>query len=246
MMKKLSLLPIIILLIASSVIAQMPQKITLSNDLQLVKLTENTWLHVSFGEMPGFGRFSSNGLIVIQNNQAFLLDTPVSNDLTSLLIAGIKDSLYAQVIGFIPNHWHNDCMGGLEYLHNIGVHSYANQMTIDIAREKGLPYPQTGFTDSLILTLGKLEIHCFYPGAAHSTDNIVVWLPDEKILFPGCIVKELNSQSLGNTADGDIHAYPATLQKISDRYPEAQIVVPGHGLFGGMELIQHTSRLSKK
>lgn len=245
-MKKLFFFQVIIAFLANPVIGQTTRKIILSNDLHLIKLTENTWLHVSFGELPAFGRFSSNGLILIQNNEAFLFDTPVNNELTSILVNGIKDSLSARVIGFIPNHWHNDCMGGLEYLHNIGVHSYANQMTIDIAREKGLQCPQTGFTDSLILTFGKLGIHCFYPGAAHSTDNIVVWLPDEKILFPGCIVKELNSQSLGNTADGDIHAYPTTLQKISDRYPEAQIVVPGHGFYGGLELIKHTSRLSKK
>lgn len=219
--------------------------IQISDDIQLIRISDNAWVHVSFAELPGFGRFPSNGLLLTDHGKAFLFDTPVNNELTETLFKGIRDSIHAEITAFIPNHWHEDCMGGLEYLHSIGVISYANQMTIDIAKEKGLPVPQNGFTDSLNLTFGQLEIQCFFPGAGHSSDNIVVWIPSEKILFPGCLVKELRSTSLGNTADGDVAQYPKTIRKVLEHFPDAQIVIPGHGRFGGLELISHTAVLAE-
>ena len=71
-------------------------------------------------------------------------------------------------------------------------------------------------------------------------DNIVVWIPSEQILFPGCMVKEIRSGNLGNTADGDVKAYPDTITKVLKKFPSAKIVIPGHGNYGGAELIKHT------
>ena len=47
---------------------------------------------------------------------AYLFDTPVNDALTKDLLDWIRDSLHAEVIGFVPNHWHEDCMGGPELL----------------------------------------------------------------------------------------------------------------------------------
>ena len=60
------------------------------------------------------------------------------------------------------------------------------------------------------------------------------------------MVKSLDSNSLGNTKDGDLAAYPATLRKVQVAYPQARIVVPGHGDWGGPELIEHTLRLCEE
>lgn len=87
------------------------------------------------------------------------------------------DSMKIEIVGFIPNHWHDDCMGGLGYLQSQKIESYANQMTIDIAKTKNLPIPDHGFKDSLQLHLGDKLIKCYYFGAAHSLDNIVIWIP---------------------------------------------------------------------
>ena len=196
--------------------------------------------------MPGYGVVSSNGLIYIADNkEAFLLDSPMTDSLTKDLVIWLEDSWGVKITGFIPNHWHDDCLGGLNYLQTIGVESYANQMTIDIVKTKNLPVPDNGFKDSLELKLGDKIIDCYYFGAAHSTDNIVVWLPSEKILFAGCMLKSIDSQNLGNIADGDLNAYPATITKLNEKFPNAKVVIPGHGQFGGLELIDHTLELAK-
>lgn len=220
--------------------------IKISNDIELIKISDNAFIHVSYFETQNYGRVGANGLIFINGNKAFLFDSPWNDSLTKDLVSWMTDSMKIEVVGFIPNHWHSDCMGGLGYLKSQKIESYANQTTIDIAKTKNLPIPDHGFRDSLQLQFGNKLIKCYYFGAAHSLDNIVVWIPSEKILFAGCMVKSVNSNDLGNTADGDLIAYPKTIDKLIDRFPMAKIVIPGHGQFGEFELIKHTKVLLSK
>ena len=234
-------------LIQLSVFSQSDYKtIKVSKNIELIKISDKAYVHVSFMDMPNYGRISANGLILINGNEAFLFDSPWTDSITMDLFSWITDSMKLKIVGFIPNHWHVDCMGGLGFLQKQKIESYANQMTIDIAKSKNLPVPLHGFKDSLQLQLGDIMINCYYLGAAHSLDNIVVWIPEEQILFAGCMVKSLDSKNLGNTADGDVIAYPKTIDKLINKFPLAKIVIPGHGQFGGLDLIKHTRELTIK
>jgi metallo-beta-lactamase class B len=90
--------------------------IQISPDLKLIRLSENAYVHVSYTTLPEYGRISENGLIFVSNKCAFLFDTPWTDSLTMLLVSYIKDQLGLKVTGFVPNHWHADCIGGLGYL----------------------------------------------------------------------------------------------------------------------------------
>ena len=98
--------------------------------------------------MPSYGRIGSNGLLFVNGNEAFLFDTPMTDSLTMDLVSYIRDSMKLKIAGFVPNHWHADCIGGLGYLQDQEIESYANQMTIDLAGSKNLPVPDHGFKDS--------------------------------------------------------------------------------------------------
>ena len=243
-MKRIKLLTALFLLFQLTGYAQSAtNRIKVSEDIELIPLSPKAYLHVSVSEIEGFGKVSSNGLILVDNGQAFLFDTPVTNEQTETLVTFIIDSLRAKISGFVPNHWHSDCIGGLEYLNKHDVKSYANQMTIDIAKKEELPLPKQGFKDSLSLKLNNTEINCYYLGMGHSTDNIVVWIPSEKILFPGCMVKDIQSKTLGNLSDANAEEWQKTIQKIIDKFPSTEIVIPGHGEIGGKELLTHTLKL---
>lgn len=218
-------------------------EIIISKDLELIKLTDNVYVHVSYYEMEPYGRFPSNGMIYINNQEAYLFDTPMNEELTKELVSFIQDSLNIRIVGFIPNHWHDDCVGGLEYLNKLKINSYANQMTIELSESKNLALPKNGFTDSLRIKFGENEIICKYPGAGHSTDNIVVWLPSEKVLFGGCMVKEMSAKGLGNLSDANLKQWPLTIKKVINEFPNAKYVIPGHGKVGGTELLAHTFEL---
>jgi metallo-beta-lactamase class B len=226
--------------------SQGAKHIRVSEDIDIIQLSTSAYIHISYIQVPGFGRVGSNGFIYTNNGDALLFDTPMTDSLTEQLVKWITRSLKVRIVGFVPNHWHADCMGGLKYLNSIGIPSYANEKTIVIAKTKNLPIPQQGFADSLALHLGNQVVICKYYGPAHTVDNIVTWIPSERILFGGCMVKELKSETLGNVADADLTEWPKTIEKVIAGFPSAKIVIPGHGAFGGRELLKHTLELLTK
>jgi metallo-beta-lactamase class B len=241
------LMSLLLLMVAAAGNATQPatgRTVRVSDDISLLQLTDKLWVHVSEAELPGFGRFASNGLIVAGGGAAFLIDSPVNDELTETLVEYIVDSLHLKVTGFIPTHWHADCMGGIGCLHKKGIPSYAYRKTIEIATaKKNLPVPQNGFDDTLTLTIGTTALICRFPGAGHSLDNCVVWIPSEKLLFGGCLVKGNEAQNLGNVADGDRTAWPGSIGRLMRWYSDARTVIPGHGAPGGFELLRHTASL---
>ena len=246
-MKKLLLLIILeICLVKLSFAQNQYQKFQVTKDIEVIKINDNAYVHVSYAEVSGWGRVASNGLIYLNNGEAALFDTPMTDSLTKDLMDWISSKLKAKVTLFVPNHWHRDCIGGLAYLNSLRIESYANEITGEIAKSKNLPIPAHGFRDSLALSLGDKKIFCEFLGAAHALDNIVIWLPSEKILFAGCMAKEVGSKNLGNTADADLTAYPETIKKVLNKYRNAEIVIPGHGEFGGIEILKNTLELSSK
>jgi metallo-beta-lactamase class B len=91
--------------------------------------------------------------------------------------------------------------------------------------------------------VGGRELELYYPGPGHAVDNIVTWIGDEKVLFGGCLVKSAGANSLGNTDEADLAAWPATLANVKKRFHEARLIVPGHGDPGGWELVENTLKL---
>lgn len=220
--------------------------IHISNDLYLVEINKNAYVHVSFNPDSEYGRFPSNGLVYINDNKAIVFDTPITEKETELLINWMTDSMHFEVIGLVINHWHNDCQEGIEHFQVRNIKTYASDNTIAISKEKALPVPEIGFEDSLRINVGKTHIDCYYYGEAHSSDNIVCYIPSEKILFGGCMVKSARSRGLGSLTDANLEAWPKTIKTVKDRFKTAEIVIPGHGPYGDLSLLEHTLELLEK
>jgi metallo-beta-lactamase class B len=224
-------------------IAQTDNKIVIDNDIQLIHLQDSIYVHVTWHHLNNFGRFSSNGLIVIKNGFALMIDTPMDNDKTERLTRYLKDSMSVKLNKLIIGHFHDDCLGGLGFLQSIGIESIANSMTVAKCSEIGLPIPSTSFTDSLTFVFNGEQIVCRFFGAGHSFDNITVWIPSKKILFGGCLIKSSNSLGLGNLSDAVVEDWDLTIKKLMEKYTNIKTVIPGHGDFGGAELLTRTIEL---
>ena len=246
MINKIFLILLFVLIGLLSSKAQTNEKIVIDNDIQLIHLQDSVYVHVTWHHLDNFGRFPSNGLIVIRNGQALMIDTPMDNDKTERLTNYLKESMSVDLVKLIIGHFHDDCMGGLGYLQTIGIESIANAMTIEKCKEIGLPVPSTSFTDSLTFDFNGEQIDCRYFGAGHSFDNISVWIPSEKILFGGCLIKSIDSNGLGDLSDAVVDDWDMTVEKVLKEYPEIKTVIPGHGDFGGIELLTHTIELVDK
>jgi metallo-beta-lactamase class B len=222
------------------------ESIHVSNDITLEPIAPGVWVYTTYFDVPNSGRVGANGLVVVNDREAVLINLPWTDEQTAALFDWIEEHLSATVKTVVPTHFHQDCMGGLGEAHRRGAASYGLDKTIEFARRDHLPVPQCPFQFRTMIRCGKAIILVTYLGSGHTTDNVVAWLPKQGILFGGCLIKSLDAQSLGNTSDGDLVAYPATLKKVKAAYPNAKIVIPGHGDWGGLGLIDHTLKLCKK
>ena len=219
--------------------------VTVRDDLKIQKISGNAYLHISDLILENGSRVPCNGLICVSGNECIIIDTPVSDEQSKSLIEYVKNVLKLNIKCIIPCHWHVDCMGGINEFHKNNIPSYSLKLTQEIAREKELPLPQNVFEDSLIIKFGKQEVVAKYFGGGHTIDNIVVWFPSERILFGGCLIKAMKWNGLGNLADAVVGEWDWTVQNVKKSFPDAEIVVPGHNEFGGLELLDHTIELVK-
>ena len=219
------------------------QDIKVNQEILLKPISNGFYVSITNAETPGFGRFYSNGMIVIKNGKAFMIDTPVTNEATQELVTFLNDSLHIQTILFIGGHFHIDCIGGMEYLKKAGIKTILNKRTEMKCKELNLPLPDTTFDENYFFNFEGIPVECRFLGGGHTADNIIVYFPEQKILFGGCLVKNASSPNLGNIQDAVIDEWKSTIQRIIDLYPQVKLVIPGHGDYGGIELLNHTIKL---
>lgn len=212
-------------------------------ELVIEELTPGVFLHKSFKKVDGYGLVSSNGLVVMDEKQAFLVDTPWSAKDTEKLASWIGDRGY-ELAGSLSTHSHDDRTAGIEWLNEHSVPTWTSAQTNEILESQEEATPTHSFeADEFSLDQGMVE--AYYPGAGHTVDNLVVWLPKSRILFGGCFVRSLDSTGLGYTGEARIGEWADSVNKVIQKYPEAAIVVPGHGKSGDIELLYHTRQLAE-
>lgn len=249
-MKKIitMLLAILILLLVTScgVESQSEKekvKIDESNtDVKITQLNDKIWVHKSYIEYEG-KKVSANGLVVETSEGIVLIDTPWTNEQTSKLIDILKKEIDKEISKSIVTHAHDDTIGGIDKLIEKNIDVIAIELTAVEAEKNGFGTPNIIVESNQIISVDDTEFEIFYPGHGHSLDNIVVWIPKYKILYGGCIIKSLESIGLGNTDDANIIQWKESVEKIESRYKDVKVVVPGHGLIGDNELIEHTIKL---
>lgn len=240
-MKKLLFLSILLILYSSTTKQACANKtIKINKDIQLVPIQDSVYIHLTFENTEKYGRFSSNGLIYIKNGKALMLDTPMDNEKTAIIAKYLKDSMKVEIHKLIIGHFHDDCLGGLEFIQKQGIESIANERTISKCKELDIPVPSKGFNKELTLNFEGEKVICNFFGAGHSPDNSTVYFPSKRILFGGCLVKSMQSGSLGNLSDAVPDEWDQTIKKLIKTYPDIETVIPGHGKYGGAELLNHT------
>lgn len=218
-----------------------------TEDLQVYPLNDHLWVHRSWARVEG-ERYPANGLIILDDDQLILVDTAWGNALTSELLSWIEDYFGRKPDMAILTHAHADRIGGLPALAEQHIAAYVHPMTRTLAAAKfpreQLPKAIDELEQDTSAQLGSLEV--FYPGPAHSPDNIVVWYDDMKLLFGGCAVKSSSAVDIHYVEGSSPAGWGAAISRIQTRYPSAEIVVPGHGPVGEDPLLNHTLELAQQ
>ena len=219
-----------------------PKNIYQSKDLIIKQIDKSSYEHISYSQTNDFGKVPCNGLIVRNNNEVIVFDTPIDDKSSQELIKWIKEELHCKINAIIPTHFHNDCLGGLKAFHDNAVPSYAYFKTIELAAENKYVVPQNSFRDSLNLKVGNENVIVKFFGEGHTKDNVVGYFPNENIMFGGCLVKELDAGK-GYLGDANVAEWSNTVEQVKKSYPNVKTVVPGHGDFGNSKLLDYTIKL---
>ncbi len=145
---------------------------------------------------------------------------------------GIKSQM--QIVGWLASKTeYNEYANGLKNIKLIPANKIIERL-------------ETGEKATLLISAIKTEI--FYPGPAHTHDNVSIYFPEYNILFGGCAVKGTNAKNLGNLRDGSKKDYKSSIENLLLQYGNISdiIIVPGHGKYGGQELLEHTLNLASK
>lgn len=221
-----------------------PEYVYESESLKIKKLTDNTYLHISYLETEEYGKIPCNGMIVVNNGEALVFDTPVHNPESEELINWLENENNLKIVGVIATHFHIDCLGGLNEFHKRQIPSYANYKTIEFARSANSTIPQNAFENSLAISVGDSKVLNAFLGEGHTRDNIVSYFPDDRVVFGGCLIKSVGAGK-GNLEDANLNEWSNSVVNVKETFNDAEIIVPGHGKPGGTELLDFTIELFK-
>ncbi|MES2825722.1 MAG: IMP family subclass B1 metallo-beta-lactamase [Pseudomonadota bacterium] len=204
-------------------------------DIKIEKLEEGVYIHTSFEEVNGWGVVTKHGLVILENSNAYVIDTPITAKDTEKLINWFLERGY-KIKGSVSSHFHSDSTAGIEWLNSQSIPTYASELTNELLKKDGKVQAKNTFSGvSYWLVKNKIEV--FYPGPGHTQDNVVVWLPEKKILFGGCFVKP---HGLGNLGDANLEAWPKSAKKLMSKYGKAKLVVSSHSEIGDASLLKRT------
>ncbi len=209
--------------------------------LEIVKLSDHSYLHVSYLELEDGRNFACNGYIYANQGEAFVFDTPVNDSLANQLMRFVEDELQLKIKGVVVSHRHRDAVGGLRAFTKAQIPSYGSIQTADYLKADSLVISHP-FKNKQVLQIGDSTIENLYFGEAHTSDNIVSYIPEEQLLFGGCMIKA-EEAGPGNLEDANLEQWPQTVALIKDSLPNIQTVVPGHGAFGQSQLLDYTISL---
>jgi metallo-beta-lactamase class B len=219
--------------------------------IDLVKLTEQIYIaedHFYYRE---------NSAVYIGDKEVTVISATWTPETARLLADKIRSITNKPIKSVVNTHFHFDRVGGNPYFKKIGAKIIASNLTAKLMQKNwderlkdtqkdypnypSIPFvaPDITFNDKYELENGKIQI--LYFGPAHTEDGVVVYFPDDKILFGDCILKE----KLGWLGDANLTEYPKTLERIKKL--KIKTIIAGHwSSVHGPELIDTMLDLLKQ
>jgi glyoxylase-like metal-dependent hydrolase (beta-lactamase superfamily II) len=215
--------------------------------LKPVKVAPNTYFVQGRAEMGSSENqnFISNAGFVVTPRGVVVVDALGSPILAQKLIAEIKKVSNQKIIAVIVTHYHADHVYGLQEFKKVGAKIYAqgegrNYISSETAKQRLIASrvdfaPWVNDKTNLIsadvwidqktkLNVGGVDFLVSRVGPAHAPEDLIIYIPSEKVLFAGDLVFRGRIPFVGNA---DSKGWLIALDEIEKLNPN--IVIPGHG-----------------
>jgi glyoxylase-like metal-dependent hydrolase (beta-lactamase superfamily II) len=190
--------------------------------------------------------FISNAAFVITQDRVVVIDALGSPALATELLAQIRRVTPLPVRHVIVTHYHADHIYGLQVLQAAGAEVIAHeradeylqsdtaQLRLKVSREELFPWidertalvaPDRRLAAGVTtLVLGGTRFEIGHAGPAHTPEDLVVWLPERRVLLAGDLVFRGRIPFVGLADSG---GWVQALDRLLAY--DAQVIVPGHG-----------------
>jgi glyoxylase-like metal-dependent hydrolase (beta-lactamase superfamily II) len=189
-------------------------------EAQIVKLRDGIYLIRSVG--------SGNITVFTSDDGVLLVDSKLTNEFDKAveLLRTVTD----QPVRYLINtHFHLDHTGGNAGFEGIGAEIIATGNTrkrLSQTQQAGLP--MITFDDHMDIYFAGKTIRLYHYGRGHTDGDLVIYIPEEKIVMPGDLFAGWGPsiRLIDYNGGGSLAGWPGTLEKMMAL--DFDTVIPGH------------------
>lgn len=215
----------------------------------LTRITDSVYAYVGEKDASPGHSFAANAGIVIGTHGVLVVDTLISAKEGQRFLADIRKVTNKPITYVVNTHTHLDHALGNCVFAGLGAQIVAQEDDrtsllkngADLLRHSGsyglkpedmagtsIAVPTIAFHDRMMIDLGGVEVQLLRTAPSHTAGSLVVWLPQDKVLFTGDI---LFTDFHPYMADGDMSGWQSTLGSLLAL--GADKIIPGHAPLSG-------------
>jgi glyoxylase-like metal-dependent hydrolase (beta-lactamase superfamily II) len=243
--------PFTLSLAAAMVVAWCVAPLSRAQELTLEpqRLSAHCWLFQGESGMASRANkgYMSNAGFVVTGDGVVVFDALGTPALGRAMIAAIRKITPAPIRRVIVSHYHADHIYGLQALKSPGTEIWAHvkgkayftsgvaearlaQRRIDLGpwvdESTRVVAPDVWLDGDTDFRLGGLTFRLIYSGGAHSPEDLLMYVVEDRILFAGDLIFAGRVPFVGNA---DSRGWLAALEKMLLLDPAPVVVIPGHG-----------------
>lgn len=218
-----------------------------SFEFTVTPITENVYSIIS----PSYGRpspenkgWNSNSHFVVTNKGVLVFDTGSSELIGSKIIDAIKSVTNQPIRWVVNSHSHADHWLGNAAFANAGTEILATASSIKTMKKNGVEdveafsrmtkgatgstniiYPTSSLVQREKRSFGGVDVEFIFSNDGHSSGDILMWLPQQKIIFGGDVISSDWMPIM--TPSGNVPNLIKTLNSVAKLNPTT--VLAGHG-----------------
>jgi len=224
-----------------------------AEDRQLQKMGDHVWAYAHVSPMTPARSFGANAGVVVGSKAALVVDTLTDAKEGQLLLADVRKVTKLPILWVVNTHYHLDhawgnCVFAAEGATIIGAapapkllaergtyalaHPEQHGLTQKDIEGTTLTPAAISFTGTMNIDLGGIVVQLRSLPHGHCPDNLVVWVPSDKVLFSGDLLFIDCHPFMG---ESNVPGWLADLDVVASY--KAKKIVPGHGSLAGVREI---------